>query len=132
MSLIFDYLSDKNKYSEDIKECVRETLTQLQDKCTDANHPGVLLGKIQSGKTKTFIGIIGLAFDRSYDICIVLTKGTKVLAQQTLQRLEAEFDQMTYEGEDVLRIYDIMNIPELTPYVLAKKLILVVKNKPKI
>lgn len=131
MPLIFDYLSKKNNYSESIKKCVKETLTQLQDKCTDANHPGVLLGKIQSGKTKTFIGIIGLAFDKEYDLCIVLTKGTKVLADQTLRRLEAEFDQMTQEGEDVLRVYDIMKIPELFPYDLAKKLILVAKKQTK-
>lgn len=39
-----------------------------------AAEPGLLLGKIQHGKTDTFEDIIGLAFDRGIDIAIILTK----------------------------------------------------------
>ena len=39
-----------------------------------AAEPGLLLGKIQYGKTDTFEDITGLAFDRGIDIAIILTK----------------------------------------------------------
>ena len=38
-------------------------------------------GKIQSGKTKSFIGVISLAFDSEYDLSVVLTKNSNELAK---------------------------------------------------
>jgi hypothetical protein len=88
----------------------------------------LLLGKIQSGKTKTFIGIIALAFERGYDICIVLTKGTTALTKQTYERLESVF--RNFIDKDEVKVYDIMSIPQqLTPYVWRQKLIIVVKKE---
>ena len=63
-------------YGQDLQDCIETTVNYLLNRQTNVNNPGMLLGKIQSGKTKTFIGIIALAFDRGYDICIVFTKGT--------------------------------------------------------
>jgi hypothetical protein len=88
----------------------------------------MLLGKIQSGKTKTFIGIAALAFDRGYDICIVFTKGTRALAEQTYQRLDSEFRE--FIETDEVKVYDIMNLPpQLTPFIRRQKLIIVVKKE---
>ncbi len=42
-------------YTAEMKQCIEETTSELITKETDANRPGVLLGKIQSGKTRTFI-----------------------------------------------------------------------------
>lgn len=39
------------------------------DTADDPNRPGMLLGKIQSGKTRAFLGVIARAFDRGYDDC---------------------------------------------------------------
>ncbi len=68
----------------------------------------MLLGKIQSGKTKTFLSMIALAFDNGFDIAIVLTKGTKALTSQTLHRIRSEFGQ--FSKQDSLQIYDIMTV----------------------
>ena len=50
------------------------TVEQLLANVPNAEEPGLLLGKIQCGKTDTFGNIIGIAFDRGIDIAIVLTK----------------------------------------------------------
>lgn len=91
----------------------------------------MLLGKIQSGKTRTFIGVTALAFDRGYDIAVVLTKGTRVLAEQTFKRLESEFSYFIADERDQVKVYDIMNIPSLTAYLRNQKLIIVVKKETK-
>lgn len=88
----------------------------------------MLLGKIQSGKTKTFLGIIALTFDNDFDVAIILTKGTKALAKQTLERVRKEF--ANFSEQDRLQIYDIMTVPSgLTGYELNQKLIFVCKKQ---
>jgi hypothetical protein len=88
----------------------------------------MLLGKIQSGKTKTFLGIIALAFDTGFDVAIILTKGTKALARQTLQRVHRDF--ALFEQQDLLQVFDIMTIPAgLTGYELNQKLVFVAKKQ---
>jgi len=84
-------LTSINSYSDELIQCIENTVQKLLANDTSVNKPGMLLGKIQSGKTKTFLGVIGLAFDNEYDITIILTKGTNALAKQTYQRLEQEF-----------------------------------------
>ena len=35
--------------------CAEETVDKLLETATTSDHPGILLGKVQSGKTRTFI-----------------------------------------------------------------------------
>jgi hypothetical protein len=77
--------------SPDLRRCVDNTVRKLLLQDTSTKRPGILLGRIQSGKTRAFIGVIALAFDRGYDAAIVLTKGTVSLAKQTLQRIASDF-----------------------------------------
>jgi hypothetical protein len=115
-------------YTEVEQQCIKDTVKQLQDVETLGSRPGMLLGKIQSGKTKTFMAVTGLAFDNDFDIAVILTKGTKALAKQTEQRIQKEF-QPFLDSDDVL-VYDIMNLPErLSGWELKKKIILVVKKQ---
>ena len=44
-------LKKKNLYTDDLKSCIEETVQRLLDNDTSVNKPGMLLGKIQSGKT---------------------------------------------------------------------------------
>ena len=80
----YNNLSTKRNDSGELKLCMEDTVQKLLENDINVNKPGMLLGKIQSGKTRVFIGIIALAFDNGYDMAIVLTKGTKALSQQTL------------------------------------------------
>lgn len=126
--LFYSGLSEKNKYDDKTKECIENTVENLLDKETSVNRPGMLLGKIQSGKTRTFIGITALSFDNGFDVAVVLTKGTRALAQQTYERLKSEFSEFYHE--DDIQIHDIMNLPDnLSQWELDQKLILVVKKE---
>lgn len=116
---------------EDLK-CVEETLTELlkpidlsKDKAV-AENLGLLLGKIQSGKTKSFIGLMGLAFENGFDVAVVLTKNSGALADQTTKRLQKTFAD--FAGE--IFVFDVMKIAKtIPPFVASKKLILVVKKE---
>ena len=52
----------------------------------------MMLGSIQSGKTRAFIGLMSLCFDNDFDMTIILTKCSKALVQQTVSRMTSEFD----------------------------------------
>lgn len=122
------FTADTSRYSADDKGCMEHTVDRLLSVQTSAEKPGMLLGKIQSGKTKTFLGIIALAFDNGFDIAIVLTKGTKALTKQTLQRISSEF--ASYQAKDLMQIYEIMTLPSgLTPYELSQKIVFVAKKQ---
>ena len=126
----FETLQKNSKipYTEDLVGCITRTVDNLINSETTVNRPGMLLGKIQSGKTRAFIGIMALAFDRNYDVAIILTKGTKVLADQTLKRLRGEFKE--FVDNDEVQIHDIMHFPKnLTPYELEQKMIVIVKKE---
>ena len=114
---IYDTLVANYPYGEmpkEKKKSIEETVKQLLQTGPHAEEPGLLLGKIQCGKTDTFEDIIGLAFDKGIDVCIVLTKGTKPLAQQTIMRMKKDY--RFFKASDDLKqnvtinIFDIMDV----------------------
>ncbi|WP_337017272.1 Z1 domain-containing protein [Oceanobacillus massiliensis] len=124
----YSQLNIMNNYSLETRNCIENTVKNLTKGKTTANNPGMLLGEIQSGKTRTFIGTIALAFDNNYDMAIVLTKGTKALAKQTYSRLTKDFS--SFIEQDTLQIFDVMTLPDnLTNFELEQKTILVVKKE---
>ena len=119
---------EAKEYSHEALQAIKETVRKLLEQPTSVNRPGMLLGKVQSGKTKTFMGIMALGFDNGLDVCVVLTKGTKALTKQTFERLEKEFS--AFITDDLVQVFDIMTIPSgLTAYELNQKLIFVVKKQ---
>lgn len=115
---------------QDLQECVGRTVKKLLEQNTSTSKPGILLGKIQSGKTRAFLGVIACAFDNGYDIAVVLTKGTVSLARQTIRRIQRDFHPFLEDEQDVVRVFDIMSLPaNLTKYELDRKLIIVVKKE---
>src|SRR5437762_5903527 len=113
------FTADPQRYSDEDKRCVEQTVEKLLNTATTSDRPGMLLGKIQSGKTKSFMGAIALAFDNGFDVCVVLTKGTRALAKQTFERVDQEFRQFVDHGE--LNVYDIMSLPTLSRWEQALK-----------
>lgn len=53
---------------------------------------GVVIGKVQSGKTSNFISVLALAFDNGYDIAIVLGGNTNDLLKQNASRITSAFN----------------------------------------
>ncbi|WAJ29300.1 Z1 domain-containing protein [Antarcticirhabdus aurantiaca] len=121
-------LRQKRGDDDVLAACIDRVVNQLEDTATDGDKPGMLLGKIQSGKTRGFVGAIARAFDSSFDIAVVLTKGTKTLSAQTVARLNADLSDFI-EDEDVL-VLDIMKLPgRLTKSELKRKIIIVAKKQ---
>lgn len=121
-------LRERRKDDDALAACVERVINQLERSATTSDRPGMLLGKIQSGKTRAFVGVIARAFDREFDIALVLTKGTKTLSAQTVARLSADFAE--FIDEDELLVLDIMKLPgKLTRSELRRKIVIVAKKQ---
>jgi hypothetical protein len=123
-----EFVRERGWYGEEDLRCIEAVVGRLLDTQTTGERPGMLLGKIQSGKTKTFMGAIALAFDNGFDIAIILTKGTKALTRQTIARVKRDF--ASFQARDLLQIHDIMTMPEgLTAWELSQKIVIVAKKQ---
>jgi len=126
-SRYYDQLAAKRGDDPELMAKVEETVKFLADGSTSVRSPGMLLGKIQSGKTRAFLGIIARCFDRGYGVAVILTKNNVSLAQQTLTRVKDDFREFISAEE--VQVEDIMSLPSLEAYELNKKLILIVKKE---
>lgn len=62
---------------------------------------GIVIGKVQSGKTSNFISLMALALDNGYEICIVLGGNKTNLLEQNQTRIESYF-QMDLDLRSIL------------------------------
>lgn len=120
------------KYTADLKASIEEAC----DHCLDSlnkkdNKPVMLLGRIQSGKTRAYIGLISLIFDNYFDLILVLSKNSKALVMQTERRLRNEYTTFIKDNEIVIK--DINNISDeiLTKYQIKQKHIIIAKKETK-
>jgi hypothetical protein len=127
VGLLYDQLASKRGDDPELREKVEEVVDLLLKQQTSTKRPGMLLGRVQSGKTRAFLGIIARAFDRGFDTAIIMTKGTKSLAEQTLSRVKDDFQE--FITTDQIEVFDILSVPELTPYELTHKLVFIVKKE---
>lgn len=115
-------------FDVDTYVCAQDTVENLIRQATTSDHPGMLLGKVQSGKTRTFISVIALSFDNEYDVAIVLTKNSQPLVEQTYKRLRSELQAFLANGE--LEVYDIMECPDdFSAFEMESKLIFIAKKE---
>ena len=137
---IFSTMKANNPFMTEEKEkVVRDMTDQLLSDGPNATDPCLLLGKVQCGKTDTFLSIMGLCFDEGIDIAIVMTKGTQTLTDQTIKRLNHDFrffqDDDSYNQKVVIEIWDILDLSRrggLSDNQLndpAKKFIIVAKKE---
>jgi hypothetical protein len=123
-------LRDTRKDDDELAACIDRVVKQLEETSTTGDRPGMLLGKIQSGKTRAFVGVIARAFDRGFDIAVVFTKGTKTLSAQTVARLANDLRE--FIDEDEVLVFDIMQPPgRLTKSEQRRKLVIVAKKQAK-
>lgn len=108
MQSIYSHLKRVRNYSVELDSTIQTTVQELLSNSPNSSDPGLLLGKIQCGKTRTFVGIMALAFDQDIDAVVVLTKSDNGLVSQTKFRME-------YEFEDFLNPR-ATNIPKVSVY----------------
>lgn len=129
----FEYKKNETKYTSEMESCIIETCQYCINNTFGADeekqkHPIMMLGKIQSGKTRAFTGLIALAFDNDFDMVFVLTKNSKALVQQTESRMKKEFKPFISEYE--LEVKNIIKMSyTLTGYQLEKKMIIIAKKE---
>lgn len=114
---MYDALVAGAKYplTQEKKDCIEETVEALIDSNLsdeEAKEPALLLGNIQCGKTDTFENIIGLAFDKGFDIAIIFTKNNTALTKQTKMRAERDYAAFAAGNGHRVTVYihDIMEI----------------------
>lgn len=85
--------SGNKKYSVELKNSIEEAGQLCLDNVNSNNYaPIMMMGNIQSGKTRAFIGLMSLCFDNGFDMTIILTKCSTALVKQTVSRMMSEFD----------------------------------------
>lgn len=127
VELFYDQMAGNRGDDQELRQKIEEVVEQLQKQATSTKRPGILLGRVQSGKTRAFLGVIARAFDKGFNVAVILTKGTKSLAEQTLSRVKVDFRD--FIEADQVEVFDIMHVPEMTPYELNHKIIFVVKKE---
>src|SRR5207253_6199432 len=55
VELFYDQLAGKRADPPELRKAVEEVLDQLQQEATSTQRPGILLGRVQSGKTRAFL-----------------------------------------------------------------------------
>ena len=114
-----------NKLCEDMSEDnakekfknANKILRKCPNPCEEISesNTGIVIGKVQSGKTSNFISLIALAFDNDYQIAIVLGGNKKNLVSQNAERIEEYMNcsdivvLSTTDNEDILITSQIEN-----------------------
>lgn len=82
MSAFYARLRKRRGGDAELASCVERVVNRFESSSTCHDRPGILLGKIQLGETREFVGAMAQAFERGFDIAIVLTKGNRTLPRR--------------------------------------------------
>lgn len=130
------YTYKKNEgigYDEKLRTCIEMTCQYCIESANQSseekiNKPIMLLGEIQSGKTRAYTGLISLAFDNDFDMVFILSKNSKALINQTVSRMKKEFKEFISSYE--VAVSDIMKFnTRISGYQLEQKNIIVAKKE---
>lgn len=97
--------------TEEAIDSIFNNAVRILGRCPNPNiqeqvaETGIVIGKVQSGKTSNFISVLALAFDNGYDIAIVLGGNTLNLLKQNASRISSAFSVDT-EKLTVLKTND--------------------------
>ena len=73
---------------------------------------GLIIGKVQSGKTSNFIALLALAFDNGYNIAVVIGGNTTELLTQNVNRIKQAFN---VDGDKLKVLHSKDNHNLITP-----------------
>lgn len=91
----YQYLKqDKKSDYATLDHTANEIIKLLSDPRQDhsaVSRKGLILGDVQSGKTRTYIALMNKAADCGYRLIVVLTSDNENLRQQTQKRIDTDF-----------------------------------------
>ena len=118
------------KNSVDIlSQCPKPNRAQNNNNKKDVR-TGIIIGKVQSGKTSNFIALTALAFDNDYDLVIVLGGNKNDLVDQNHSRIEKALGNL--DNVKVLSIRDdreFMNPQDLQRLIENEKKVIITSIK---
>lgn len=104
--------------TDDVVNNVFLNASSILNQCPNPNNnnefkkTGIVIGKVQSGKTSNFIALLALAFDNGYNLAIVIGGNTTELLTQNVNRIKKSFNV----GVDKLKVlHSKDNHNEITP-----------------
>lgn len=85
-------------------------IAELLEECKKNGRPqkvnGLVVGRVQSGKTQNYIGLMLKAIDEGYNLILILTSNNVALGAQTRNRVVAEFEGVGLKREKFNLISD--------------------------
>lgn len=94
-------LKSDESMTEDIVNNVFSNAAGILNECPNPSQnnefkkTGIVIGKVQSGKTSNFIALLALAFDNGYNLSVVIGGNTTELLTQNVNRIRASFNVST-------------------------------------
>ena len=131
----YSHKKKTEKYSEELKSCIETTcqycLAEINKPDEEKkNRPILMLGKIQSGKTRAYTGLIALAFDNGFDMVFILSQSNTALINQTVSRMKKEFK--CFIDDCMVGVSDIMKCRgSMSPCELDERKNIIVAKKQK-
>mgnify|MGYP001186535374 CR=1 FL=1 len=86
----FDRIKEAIPGNENKERLARET-REIVEKLSYENQTGLIVGRVQSGKTLSFEAVTGMARDNGAQLVIILAGISKILTNQTLNRIKKDF-----------------------------------------
>jgi hypothetical protein len=93
---------------------------------------GIVIGKVQSGKTSNFISLMALAFDNNYDIIVVLGGTKNILLSQNVTRIRSYFSNVEMDKIVILATNQnesILNPTSIKQFIQEKRKVVIVGLK---
>lgn len=108
---LYEFIIGKRQDSEGLKAVMEETARHLvqrargidpftgqaasgrEERLTLAEAPIAMVGQVQSGKTRAYLGVMAKCLDDHFDIAVILTKNNRVLGRQTYERVRRDFSK---------------------------------------
>ena len=82
--------NEKQNLINSTLEILSNCVPALFDNISEVNNTGLVIGKIQSGKTMSFTSLINLANDNNFKVIFVISGRTNLLLNQTRKRLKED------------------------------------------
>lgn len=119
-------------------EKIFNNAVNILSNCPDPNveisnaKTGIIIGKVQSGKTSNFISLMALAFDNCYNIIVVLGGTKKILLSQNINRIRSYFENVDQDKLVILATNQnesILNSSTITQFIQEGRKIVIVGLK---
>ncbi len=99
MSKFFDIISSRNNWNENQKDNIylnSDKIFKKIEKFTllKTSSVGLVVGKVQSGKTANIIGLSAHSFDRNVKMIVVFLSDQNPLYKQNIKRISSSFDEL--------------------------------------